>query len=351
MKNKIILLLLSAISINSSGQGNRLDKLITDYAYQHQFSGTVLVQKQGKILNSSAFGMANIPFDIPNRMDTKFQIASITKLFTAVLILQLYEEGKLDLNGTIHQYLPDYTGEAAQKVSIHQLLNHTSGMENMESIPDPEFKFDWLSVYGKPYTSDQILGKFCTGKMIHEPGSKFDYNNGEYIILGKIIERIYGRTYTEVLKDQLLGPLGMSASGMCIQSGIKPVIADTYSINTSTKLLEKDEPAFIQNWYAAGAMYSTTTDLMNFVNSLFSYKLLKKETVDILTRPGLDNYGYGTWIRGKDHKAMERYGRIRGTNTVILRFLDTDLTVIILGNTDRINNLGPFAYHIANSIK
>lgn len=350
MKKIICFVIVISHGLISYGQSRQLDAFIAEYAASHQFSGSILVQHHGKVAYNHAFGKANFPFNVPNDPGTKYQVASITKLFTAVLILQLYESGKLDLQAHIKKYLPDYDGEAADKVTIHQLLNHTSGMENMESYPDPEFKFDWLGAYGKPYSSDQLFDRFCKGKIIHQPGTFFDYNNGEYIILGKIIEKLYGKPYEEVLKIKLLEPLKMSASGMCFQARIIPAIADTYSLNSKTRALEKDEPAFIQNWYAAGAMYSTTADLMKFINQLFSYKIIKKASLDKLLKPGLDDYGYGVWIRGKVHQVMERYGHIRGTNTVIFRFLDSDTTVIILSNTDAINNLGPFGYQIVERL-
>src|SRR5690606_27866935 len=131
---------------------------------------------------------------------------------------------------------------------------------------------------------------------------------------------------------------------------VAPIVADTYMRNRETNALEKDIPLFIENWYASGAMYAGAPDLLTFVNRLFEHKLIKKETLKRLVTPGLDDYGYGVWIRGTEHPAMERYGRILGANTVVLRFLDSDLTVIILGNTDRIDNLGPFAYRIAEEL-
>lgn len=331
-------------------QNNDLNNLISEHASKHRFQGVVLAQKNGKTVYHKAFGKANIPFDVSNGLSTKFQVASITKLFTAVLILKLVEENKVELGATISRYLPDYKGEAAQKVTVHQLLNHTSGMANMEDYPDPEFKYDWLEIYGKPYTTDQILTKFCQGRMKHEPGKVFEYNNGEYVILGKIIEKVSGKTFKDVLQEYILQPLSLKNSGMCFQANIISGLADTYSYNKTTKILEKDESDFIQNWYAAGAMYSTSTDLLTFINKLFQFKIIKKQSLLKILEPGLENYGYGVWIRGKDNKVMERYGRIRGTNTVILRYLDSDLTIIILGNTDAINNLGPFGYLIASHL-
>jgi len=108
-------------------------------------------------------------------------------------------------------------------------------------------------------------------------------------------------------------------------------------------------PLLSDTWNSTEAMYARTTELLMYVNR-FEHKLIKKETLKRLVTPGLDDYGYGVWIRGTEHPAMERYGRILGANTVVLRFLDSDLTVIILGNTDRIDNLGPFAYRIAEEL-
>lgn len=347
MKRLFCLLLAAAMLSGASAQSNGLDSIVNAYAAEHRFSGSILVQQDSAVVYSGAFGLANIPYSIANRLDTRFRVASITKLFTAVLVLQLYEQGKLDLDSTIQTYLPDYDGEAAQRVTVHQLLNHTSGMLNPDSQPDPEFGHNWLELYGKPYTIDQLMAKFCRGKLVNEPGTVFDYNNTEYIMLGRIIEAITKKPFEAVLHEQILDPLGMSASGMYRSTQITPVVADTYSRIPDTDVLEKDMPIYIENWYAAGAMYANAPDLLTFVNRLFDYKLLEKETVKRLVTPGLDDYGYGVWVRGAEHPAMERYGRILGANTVVLRFLNSDLTVIILGNTDRINNLGPFAYLIA----
>jgi len=113
-------------------------RFIEDYAKEHRFNGTILVQKDGKISFVRSFGLANIPFEVPNTRQTKYKIASITKLFTSVLILQLHEQGKIDLNKTIGTYLPDYAGEGADKVTIHHLLHHTSGLPNFDTVKDME---------------------------------------------------------------------------------------------------------------------------------------------------------------------------------------------------------------------
>ena len=197
------------------------DSFIDAYAKEHGFNGSILVQKDGEISFARSFGLANIPFKVPNTNQTKYKIASITKVFTSVLVLQLYEQGKVDLNKTIGTYLPDYTGEGTGKVTLHQLLNHTSGLPNFDTVKDMETALkSGIPVYQTPYTSDQLLEKFCSGKLVNAPGKVFDYNNGDYIVLGKIIERVHGNTYERVLRDRILQPLRMENTGMLHQSDI-----------------------------------------------------------------------------------------------------------------------------------
>jgi len=261
----------------------------------------------------------------------------------------------IDLNAPIKTYLPGYKGEGAEIVTIHHLLNHTSGIENIERNPTKEFKNPWFDVYQKPYSTEQLLDKFCSGKLENEPGTKFSYNNGDYIILGKIIERLYQKSFDKVLTSEILEPLDLNHTGMFYQSSVIPNLANTYAWNDSLKTFENDRQAYIENWYASGGMFSNTQDLQKFINALFEYNLIKAETLKLLLTPGLDKYGYGVWIRDieinkKSYHTMQRFGRIRGANAVIFKFLDSDITIIILGNTSAVTDLGSFAYEIRKTI-
>lgn len=143
-------------------QATTPDLFVAGYAKEHNFNGTILIQKNGAIRYARSFGLANRSFQVPNTNQTKYKIASITKLFTSVLILQLHEQGRLDLNRTIGTYLPDYAGEGSGKVTIHQLLNHTSGFANFDTVKDVETAIrSGVPVYQTPYTSDQLLAKFA----------------------------------------------------------------------------------------------------------------------------------------------------------------------------------------------
>jgi len=328
-----ILLLVATLSLQPA------DSFIDAYAKEHGFNGSILIQKGGEVGFARSYGLANIPFKVPNTIQTKYKIASITKVFTSVLVLQLHEQGKIDLNKTIGTYLPDYAGEGAGKVTVHQLLNHTSGLANFDTVKDMETALkSGIPVYQTPYTSDQLLEKFSSGKLVNEPGKVFDYNNADYVVLGKIIERVYGKPYEQVLAERILQPLKMENTGMLHQSDILEGLADTYFYRDDLKALVNDLPVYPENSYAAGGMYSTVNDVLAFSNALFGGRLLEEETLALMFKPGLDDYGYGLWsyetkVGDRKYRVVKRPGQIMGAQAQLYRFLDDDVTIIILSNT------------------
>lgn len=349
---KILLAAALLLPVSLSAQPATPDSFIADYAKEHNFSGTILIQKDGKTSFAKSFGLANLPFKVPNTNQTKYKIASITKVFTSALILQLHEQGKLDLNKTIGTYLPDYAGEGAGKVTVHQLLNHTSGLANFDTVKDMATALkSGVPNYQTPYTSDQLLAKYCGGKLANVPGKAFDYNNCDYIVLGKIVERIHGKPYEQVLREKILQPLGMEHTGMLHQSDIVEGLADTYFFRDDLKALVNDLPVYPENSYAAGALYSTAEDVLAFANGLFGAQLLKKESLALLVTPGLDDYGYGLWsyemkAGGKKHRVVKRPGQIMGAGSQLFHFLDGGVTIVILSNTGT-TDLDEFVAEIA----
>lgn len=335
----------------------RVDSFINAYVKKHHFSGTILLHQNGKTSYHKSFGLANIQLNVPNNNETKYKIASITKLFTSVLLMQLVEQGKIDLQQPIKTYLPDYTGEGAGKVTIHQLLNHTSGMVNIDTVTSIESALkNGLAVYQKPYTSGELLAKFCSDTLATEPGKVFSYNNAEYIVLGKIIERVAGKTYEEVLQEKILRPLAMKHSGFLYQHNIITGLADTYFFRDDLQQLVNDLPVYSENWYASGSMYATAGDLLKFSNALFGFKLLKKETLDRMFVSGLGEYGYGAWvykdygIRNKNYTIIKRPGRIMGAQGMLFHILESGATILILSNTAT-TSLDDFAAQLADRIQ
>ena len=317
--------------------------LIRVAAGGQRFSGSLLVQKGDQIIANQAFGLSDRAQKTSNRPDTRYKIASITKAFTAVLILQLYEQGKVDLGQTIGAYWPEYKGPGRDSVTLHQLLTHSSGIQNCEALG--------LSIYEQPHSNADILDKYCSGPLVNKPGSQFDYNNGDYMILGKIIENIYKKPLQEVLKTRILKPAGMTDTEW-YKTG-KARTAKTWLFNDSLQTWQPDASFFIENYGAAGALCSTTADLLKFSNALFGEKLLQSETLALMTTPYPQfwNTAYSVWVSekefaGKPLKVIERYGSIQGANSMLAYFPEKQMTIVLLSNTNA-SNLGLLADEIA----
>lgn len=345
MKTLVMLFALLVLTNVLFGQSLALNNYIDSVAKNNNFNGTILISQNSKINYQKSFGLANFQFKVPNRSETKYKVASITKLFTSVLLMQLYEERKIDVNKTIKHYLPDYRGEGADRVTLNQLLSHTSGLANlMDTITSMEsaLKFGVAS-YQLPNTSSELLSKYCSGKIVNEPGRVFNYSNSEYVIIGKIIEKIYNKTYDQILHEKILNPLGMRDSGIKYNQNIIEGLADTYFYRDDLKQMVNDLPVYTENWFAAGAMYSTAIDMLKFSNALFGLKLLKQETLNKMFVSGLDEYGYGVWvyedyeINKKKYKIIKRPGQIMGTQTMLFHVLNEGTTIIILSNATKVS--------------
>lgn len=350
MRSLIFILFIIIITDKLFGQSTDLNNFINSYAENHNFSGTILIQKSDQVQYQNSFGLANRQFNIPNTIETKYKIASITKIFTSTLILQLFEQGKIDLNSPVKTYFHDYLGAGGDKITIRHLLNHTSGIPYVGPKSKEDAIVNGMEEFQMPHTIDEAITKYYSRDLVNEPGKVFNYNNGEYIILGKIIENICGKSYGEVLFQKILKPLEMNNSGLLFQYKIISNLSDTYFTMSDSFGLVNDLPVFIQNWYSAGAMYSTTSDLGKFSESLFSGRLLKQETLNQMLNPGLEDYGFGLWvyyleINGRKYKVLKRPGDIMGAQAMFIYLPDEYLSIIILANTDSAS-LDDFSYQI-----
>src|SRR5215510_9209272 len=154
-------------------------------------------------------GSENMEWAIPNTPDTKFRLGSISKQFTATLVMQLVEQGKIDLAAPVTRYLPDYPKRTGDRVNIHQLLNHTSGIVGYTEIPT------WDAAMRNPYTPTQFLEFFSSLDLLFEPGSKFSYSNSGYFLLGAILEKVTGQSYEKLLRERIFAPLGKIGRASC----------------------------------------------------------------------------------------------------------------------------------------
>jgi D-alanyl-D-alanine carboxypeptidase len=352
----VFLLLLLSTSLCAQDSVQSVQAVTQDYVQKHDFQGTVLVAQSGALTYQKSFGLSNKAFAVKNTPDTRYRVASITKAFTAVIVLQLVEEGKLNLGGKIKTYLPDFDGQGADTITLHDLLHHTSGLPNPDRATRTyeESLQKGLPQYETLQQPSAFVKRFCTGKLTHPIGAAFDYNNCDFIVLGEIVSRVTGHSYEEVLEERILKPLHMDNSGIAHQASIIPRLANTYFSPGPNQPWRNDLAMYsTENLSAAGAMYSTAGDLLLFSNALFSGRLLHQASLKEMMTPGLDNYGDGVWVQqyeiaGRKRQAMERYGTSAGANVLLTVFPQDKLTIILLGNTNGID-LGEFRLAIARA--
>ena len=338
--------LLAVANAIAQDKAQKIDALLKAYSDYGQLNGAVLVAEGGKVIYKKGFGMANMEWDIPVSTDTKFRIGSVTKQFTAAVILQLVDEGKLKLDGKITDYLPDYRKDTGDRVTIHHLLNHTSGIPSYTGLPN-FFKDESRN----PYNVKDFVKKFASGDLEFEPGSKFAYNNSGYFLLGAIIEQLTGKSYAQNLKERIFEPLGMKDTGYDDDA---PLIKHRAAGYQRTPDGYENAPYLdMMLPYAAGSIYSTVEDLYKWDQALYDNKMVTAANKELMFKPGLSNYGYGFGIQdqpiGKTEQKMKiisHSGGINGFNSLMTRAVDQKSTVIILDNVGQ----GRYQGAITNSI-
>jgi CubicO group peptidase (beta-lactamase class C family) len=292
---------------------------------------SVIVVKKGQVIYKKGFGMADMELNVPVHPDMNFRIGSITKQFTAVCILQLAEQGKLSLKDTIKKFIPDYS--IKEPITIEHLLTHTSGIKSYTNIDS-----FWGNMR-KDMAPRAIIAFTEKDTLEFKPGSKWNYNNTGYIILGYIIEKVSGKTYEEYVKQNIFTPLGMNNSFYG---------SDTRIIKNRTKGYKNNGKEFLNSDYismtlpyAAGSLLSTVEDLWKWNKALYTYKLLKKEWVDKAITPYVlsdgkpTTYGYGLGISTvQGSKSIEHGGGIPGFLTHGLFLPAEDIFVAVFSNCD-----------------
>jgi D-alanyl-D-alanine carboxypeptidase len=309
---------------------------------ESKLSGVVLVSEDGGNSTVLPLGIADRAFMVPITAGTRFRIASITKTFTASMILQLVDEGRINLDRPVKTYLPDLRG-GARAVTVRQLLNHTSGIAQFDRIASLEQALiEGVPNYQRPMTAVQLLAACCEGELAHPPGSTFDYNNADYLLLGRIIERLDRRPFEQSLMARIVAPLGLANTGLARQQTIVARLAPTYFLRPGAKALMNDLPFYFENWDAAGGMYSTARDVERFAAALFGGKVIRPSSLAEMLKPGKDDYGLGLWSyslkhNGKTYRVAKRPGSIMGSNAVLYRLIDQRRTIIILANSNEVD--------------
>jgi CubicO group peptidase (beta-lactamase class C family) len=317
------ILLLAGVSL-AQNNNSRMDQIAQSYVANKQFMGSVLAARGNEILLNKGYGSANLEWEIPNSPSTKFRLGSITKQFTAASILLLEEKGKLTVDDPVKKHLPDAPA-AWEKITIFHLLTHTSGIPSFTSFPD------YRSTEAFATTPEKLVARFRDRPLEFAPGERMNYSNSGYVLLGYLIERITGESYESFVQKNIFTPLGMKDSGYDSNSAVIARRAAGYEPGPNGPI----NAGFIHMSipHAAGALYSTTEDLLRWEQGLFGGKLLSAASLQKMITPFKNDYAFGLTVRTVNgRKVIAHGGGIEGFNTSLVYYPDDKLTVVVLGN-------------------
>jgi D-alanyl-D-alanine carboxypeptidase len=333
MNFAMVLRLLLALSFVLSGRAGDFASRVTIYmdsaSKTQEFSGAILVARHGRVLVKNAYGLANAEWSVPNTPQTKFEIGSLTKQFTAVAILSLVQEGKLRLEAAISEYLSDLP-QAWSHITIHQLLTHTSGIPNTSKLSD------YTQGLNHSYSPEELIGLVRNRPLDHEPGTKWKYSNTDYYLLGYLIERLSGESYGDYLQRHLFGPVGMVDTGYNSYTAIIAKRATGYAREGGQ--LQNAMRADPSIPYSAGAIFSTVEDLFKWDEALYKERILNKalqQKMFTSYKESGERYGYGWFITSKEGRKKQYHeGSTFGFSSFIARYPDDELLVIVLSNEE-----------------
>jgi len=292
----------------------------------NQFSGSVLVARDGQVLLSRGYGMADRELSVPNTPQTEFRLASVTKSFTAIGIMLLQENGMLNVHDLLSKYYPNCP-ETWKDITLHHLLTHTSGI--------PEYAdAAWEKIMGQRMTKEEVIGLFRNRPLDFKPGERYRYSNSGYFLLGCVIEKASGETYEAFMREHIFSPLHMADTGCNRIEAIIPRRASGYSKNADGAW-ENAPFMDMSQAFSAGCIYSTVEDMYRLDRALRTETLLPRRSISIMFTPFSAHYGYGWNILTRfNRKLVSHNGDNRGYTATFDRYPDEDVCVIVLSNQD-----------------
>ncbi|MFN7930497.1 MAG: serine hydrolase domain-containing protein [Blastocatellia bacterium] len=328
-----------AKALSKAQMAHELETFMKKLADADVFSGAVLLAKDGVPVFKGAYGMANKDFNVPNRLDTKFNLGSMNKMFTAVAIAQLVERGKLSFDDPLAKFLPDFPNkEDAEKIKIKHLLSHTAGLGGY-------FSPKWQQTSRAEYrTVDAMMKRLAEDekKVQFEPGTRWQYSNSGMLVLGKVIEVVSGQSYYDYVRENIYKPAGMTNTDCYELDKVNPNLAIGYQKEFSDAGVSFSNNIFmhVMRGGPQGGGYSTVEDLLKFDVALRSNKLVGAEYVKMLlsAKPELKStgYGYGFQVETRDGVVIVGHsGGFPGISSNLDMFLGTGWTAIVMSNYGR----------------
>ncbi len=342
MKKKIIFIcvvlniLFFSVAIFSQDRISRIDEFILKSHQNKELNGVIFIAENRRKIYSKAIGLANIEWNVPHKIDSKFKIASVSKQFTCMLILQLVNEGKIKLDTKVIDYLPDYPVKQGSRISIRNLMSHSSGIPNYTN-----FKNWYSELWIKEYSTKEFINLFKNLELEFEPGNRFNYSNSGYRLLTAIIEKICKKPFNQVINERIFKPLNMKDSGCIDINTIVPKLAYPYEYWKS-KFTRSDyfNPTTA---VGVGSIYSTAADLWKWHKALMDNKLISKKLTNEMLKKQVnitDEIGYGfglsigkVKIKEKKYDFIEHTGAYPGFNTLYVWFPQEKRLILIFNNT------------------
>lgn len=323
-----IMLAIPAFAQNEGAKFRKIDSLLTYLYANNKFMGSIAIQEKGSIVFEKAYGYADIESKTKATPKTKYKIGSITKMFTSAIIFQLVEEKKLKLDTKLSEFFPKIKN--ADKITIAQMLNHQSGIYSYTS--DPDLK----NYIQKLQNRRDMVARIESGTPAFEPGTKAAYSNSNYLLLGYIIQDITKKPYKDNVTSRIINPVGLKSTYFYSKINPKKNEAYSYSYDESGKWLKSEE------WHesvagGAGGLQSTASDLTKFVKALFDGKIIKKESLALMTTIDM---GYGKGIFAYpfiERKFLGHDGDIEAFSSVLGYYPKDDLAISVLMNGNDIN--------------
>ncbi len=315
--------------IEAESMVNQIDTIARACMDNDKMHGALLVAKQGEIIYQNSCGFADYSWGIKNTLDTKFRVYSLSKQFTAMVIMKLVQEGRINLDYPITTYIPWYREDTGSRITVHHLLTHTHG------IPDPpSAEMEYII---KTSPKETVL-KYFSGDLKFEPGTKFRYSGvGGYTILGAIAEEVTGKTLKTLMKEQIFEPLEMDDTYYLDMVEIIPKKATDYT-RGKNNFLHRLQP-YILKGYGASSVVTTVADLLKWDKALRDGKLLHSEYMELYEKPHIDAgngnyYAYGQYVsvikNGEEkHRVLWHTG---GMTSVIYRDVETGFLIVLLNN-------------------
>ena len=313
---------------------DKLNKLMETYHQYNMFDGSVLVAENGKVIYKNAFGMANREWNIPNTTDTKFMIGSVSKPITAILMLIQVQKGLVSLDKTIADYIPEFPKKNGSRITIRQLLSHTSGMPNYDVIKD-----FFPKISRQNFTREEYIKLYMDSELLFEPGSSYYYSSWGYFTLGYIMEKVTGKSYAQLMKEDIFDKLGMSSSGSYYHTQIvnKRATGYDYSLGGYTSADFRDQ----SNTMGTGDLYSTVDDLFKLHMGIANNTLLTKKLTDEMFTPGIRpwRYGYGWFNQNFKYTPTDsvfanyHLGMTEGFLSFMIRVPSTNSLIVFLCNS------------------